>query len=82
MSDRDLTDLITKLTKLFVEGRPQTAPPADAGSGSPLARYSKVTEVFELTDDPRVRQKMIADYERAIADARGAIPATATPSKP
>jgi hypothetical protein len=80
VSDRDITDLITKMTRLFVEGRPGSAPPAGAALAAGAARFTRTTEVFELIDDPREREKMVRDYERSLDEARAAIPARVTPT--
>jgi hypothetical protein len=80
VSDRDLTDLITKISRMFVEGRPSAPPPAGSQVGGATARFIRTTEVFELVDDPREREKMVRDYEASLDEARAAIPARVTPT--
>lgn len=74
VSDRDITDLITKMTRLFVEGKPGSAAPAGAELPAGTTRYQRTTEVFELVDDPREREKLERDYRASIDAALAAIP--------
>jgi len=77
VSDRDLTDLITKLTRIFADGAPAGggSAPVPGGEAKPgvTARFTRITETIELLPEGPAREKAKRDYDAILTEARNAI---------
>lgn len=77
VSDRDLTDLITKLTRIFADGAPASggSAPVPGGESKPgvAARFTRITETIELLPEGPAREKAKRDYDAILTEARAAI---------
>lgn len=75
VSDRDLTDLITKMARLFNDPRENARTPA--APSAPLrpgeVRMSATVETIMQLPEGAAREKALADYRRALEMAKEAI---------
>jgi hypothetical protein len=77
IADRDMVDLVVRLTKIFKDSAPSGGPamptaPANGGSGP---RFRLTRETIELLPEGPAREKAIRDLDSILVQARSAIAA-------